>query len=70
MDKAGITVSAAHTQMTTAACVAAAGGWFGVGNGSKKAQDNDADALIASKCQMLAQKGFEPIQNVFSLNEW
>ena len=72
MDKAGITVSAAHNQMITSASMfqqqegvsAAAAVAMGA------AANKDADAAIAFKCQMLAQKGFQPIENVFSLKQW
>jgi hypothetical protein len=70
MDKAGITVFASHCQMITS------GAMFGDSHngvaaaGSSLMKNEDKDAEMAGKCQMISQKGFEPIQNVFSLRRW
>lgn len=71
MDKAGITAAAAHNQMMTASSMHQQQQQPGVmGNAGNAASPADADAAIAFKCQMLAQKGFQPIENIFSLKQW
>lgn len=30
----------------------------------------DRDALVAERCQMIASRGFEPLENVMSMKEW
>lgn len=74
MDKAGITVSAAHSQMIASTISAPtangifSGIWGSGASGSSSVVETDRYAAIANKCQVLADKGFEPIANVFSID--
>lgn len=77
MDKAGITVAAAHRQMLSTASGASSmmGGLSMIGDdgrassfGSRTAVDREA--AVAQRCQLIAARGFEPLENVMGMKEW
>ena len=73
MDKAGITVSAAHRQMmaTTSANAAASSGMLNFsGNDASVHVKADEDDSIAAACQLISSKGFQPLKDVMSMKTW
>lgn len=81
MDKAGITVSAAHNQMlaTAASATAAPAGVISLwdmcsGGAGKKSneqqQHQDENDVIAAKCETIAKSGFQPLKDVLSMEMW
>ena len=73
MDKAGITVAAAHKKMLSTSSSMGLLSMIGVGGGGDKSQDKrevDGDAVFAEKCQTIQTRGFDPLQNVMSMKEW
>lgn len=81
MDKACITVTAAHNQMLALSAARAAapsvdssGGnivWdlSGSNSNNQLPQQDERDA-IAATCQAISQNGFKPLDNVLSMNIW
>ena len=76
MDKAGITVSASHNQMmmmTTMAAASTSEATHGLNASGQLQQilplpdDNDT---IAATCQLIVQKGFQPLENVIDMEKW
>lgn len=73
MDKACITVAAAHRQMLEATSSAMNVGGLSMLGGneeSERIKKMDRDAAIAEKCQMIATRGFQPLENVLAMREW
>ena len=76
MDKAGITVAAAHKKMLSTSSSMGLLSMMGVGGGGEnnKSQDKggevDGDAIFAEKCLTIQSRGFDPLENVMSLKEW
>lgn len=62
MDAACITVAAAHKKMLSTAA--------GFGVGMVGMAEQDEDAAVAAKCNMIATTQFEPLANVMSMREW
>lgn len=62
MDAACITVAAAHKKMLITA--------GGLGGMAANGADQDEDAAVAAKCNMIATTQFEPLANVMSMKEW
>jgi hypothetical protein len=70
MDKAGITIAAAHRQALSTAS-AMQGGLSMMGGSNANDNDKmDREAALAEKCQMIATRGFEPLANVMGMKEW
>lgn len=70
MDKAGITVAAAHKKMLSTSSSMGLFSMIGVADKSQDKHEVDRDAVFAEKCQTIQSRGFEPLQNVMSMKEW
>jgi hypothetical protein len=76
MDKAGITISASHNQMMMMTMAASAAdsssqlNTLGQQQQSRLKVEPDDNDTIAATCQLIAQKGFEPLENVIAMDKW
>jgi hypothetical protein len=82
MDKAGVTVSAAHKQMLALSASASASpsssqqqlNLYNNAGGASSVPANilppDENDSIAAVCQLISSKGFEPLHDVLSMDKW